>query len=130
MPSMADITVKDAANADVVYVASSPSAGDKTPARWRLNAASAIIGQRPDFSVVTRDNGQKNGRHITLSMRFPIVETVNGIPTVVAIVPLTTEGVLPTNVSSAKVADGFLQYGNLLVSELIRSVSSEGYAPT
>lgn len=32
MPSMANITVKNNAAADVIYVAQVPSAGDKTPA--------------------------------------------------------------------------------------------------
>jgi hypothetical protein len=127
---MANITVKDSGNADVVYVAATPSAGDKSPAQWRFNAASAVIGQRPVFTVSTRDNGSKNGRHLTASFRFPVVVDVAGIPTIAATVPFTLEGVLPTNVDSTAVDDAFVQLGNLLVSDLIRSVAQEGFAPT
>lgn len=130
MPSMANITVKNAANADVVYNVASPSAGDKTAARWTQNAANAIIGFRPVFQVATRDSTGKPARILDGSLRFPIVETVGGVETQVALVPMTISATLPTNVDAAKVADAFVQFGNLLASTLIRSVSSDGYAPT
>ena len=130
MPSMANITVKDAANADVTYVGAVPSAGDKIPAIWRANALSSQIALRPTFSVVTRDNQRQNGRVLEASFRFPIWDTVSGVPTLLATVPFTLTGTLPTNVDSAAVADAFTQLGNLIASTLIRTVASEGYAPT
>lgn len=130
MPAMANITVKDAANADVVYVAAVPSAGDRSPARWTLNAASSVIGFRPMFEVKTRDSGGKPGRILDGSLRFPVTEDVNGVTTQVAIVPFSFSCTLPTNVDSSTVADAFVQAGNLLASALIRSCASEGYAPT
>lgn len=130
MPSMANITVKNAANADVVYVAAVPSAGDKNPATWRANALSALIALRPTFSVATRDNQRQNGRVLDASFRFPIWDTVNGVPTLLATVPFSLTGTLPTNVDSDDVADAFTQLGNLIASALIRSVALEGYAPT
>lgn len=130
MPSMANITVKNAANADVVYVAAIPSAGDRVPARWTQNAASAIIGFRPLFQVVTRDSSGKPGRILDGSLRFPVVETINGVPTQVALVPATFSVTLPTNVDSTVVSDAFVQLGNLLSSTLVRAVAAEGYAPT
>lgn len=130
MPSMANITVKNAANADVVYVAATPSAGDKTPARWSLDAASPVIGLRPVFQVQTRDNGSKSARVISGSLAFPIVETIGGVAQKTALVPGTFEVTLPTNVDATLVNDAFVQLGNLLVSALVRSVASSGYAPT
>lgn len=130
MPSMANITVKNAANADVVYVAAVPSAGDKIPAMWRANALSSQIALRPTFSVATRDNQRQNGRVLDASFRFPIWVPVNGVPTLLATVPFSLTGTLPTNVDSAPVADAFTHLGNLIASELIRMVASEGYAPT
>lgn len=130
MPAMANITVKDAANADVVYNAAAPSAGDRSPAVWRCNAASSIIGHRPHFTVLTRDNQKQNGRAFEARFSFPIVDDVDGLPTVLAKMPFQVTGTLPTNVDSAVVNDAFIQMGNLLVSTLIRSVASEGYAPT
>jgi hypothetical protein len=130
MPSMANITVKNAANADVIYVAAAPSAGDKIPAVWTQNAASGIVGQRPKFTLATRDNGKGTGRHVSGAIRFPIVETVGGIPTVTAIVPLSLEGTLPTNVDASLVSEAFIQFGNLIVSALVCSSAADGYAPT
>lgn len=130
MPSMANITVKNAANADVAYVAKSPSAGDRVPAQWTLDAASSIPGHRPKLAVETRTNGNKNARILSSSFTYPVVETVGGVAMVVAIVPAQLSITLPTNVDSAKVADAFVQLGNLLASTLIRSVAETGYAPT
>lgn len=130
MPSMADITVQNAAAANVTYNAAAPSAGDKVPAVWRQNAASAIIGHRPTFSVVTRDNGNRNARQFSAVFRFPVVENIDSRDVITATVPLTVSGTLPTNVSNTEINDAFVQFGNLLVSALIRSVAQEGYAPT
>lgn len=128
MPDMANITVKDRANADVVYNKASASSGDRSPAVWRANALSAKIGHRPSFTCTTRDNAKKNGRVIEGTYKYPIVDSVSG--DLIATVPLSFSGTLPTNVSAVQVADAFVQFGNLLVSTLVRSVAEEGYAPT
>lgn len=130
MPNMANITVKNKAGTDVVFVAATPSAGDSSPAVWRQNAASSAISSRPRFTLLTRDNARKDGRVIDGSFSFPVMVDVAGIPTLAATVPLRFNGTLPTNVDSAVVADAFVQFGNLLVSTLIRSVSEDGYSPT
>lgn len=130
MPSMANISVQNKAAATVVYVAATPSAGDRSPAVWRLSAASAVIGNRPKFQLLTRDNSRGNGRVFQASFSFPILQTIAGAETVVAKVPLSVEGTLPTNVDNTLVEDAFVQFGNLLVSALIRASASEGYAPT
>lgn len=78
----------------------------------------------------TRDNGSKNGRVMELVTKHPIIELVNGTPTVMANVVLTTQGSLPTNVDATKVQDAFVKHGNLVVSALIRQATLDGYAPT
>jgi hypothetical protein len=131
MPSMANITVKNSANVDVVYVAATPSAGDTIAAVWRLNAASAVIGHRPEFTVSTRNNSRKNGRIFRATLKFPITGLdANGNPIVLATTPFEINGTLPTNVDSAGVYEAFHQLGGLLASTLVRSVASDGYAPT
>jgi hypothetical protein len=127
---MANITVKNQANADVIYVNAVPSAGDKSPARWTQDAASAIHGFRPVFQVMTRDNGAKNARVMEGSLKFPIIETIEGRPTQTALVPFSFSVTLPTNVDANLVAEAFHQAGNLLVSTLIRQVAVTGFAPT
>lgn len=131
MPSMANIVVQNAAAANVTYTAATASAGDKVPAVWRQNAASEIIGFRPQLSVTTRDNAKRNGRIFEASMRYPIFMTeTSGQKVLLATVPLSCSGTLPTNVDAAVVNDAFVQFGNLLVSSLIRSAVAEGYSPT
>lgn len=130
MPTMANISVLNKAAAAVIYAAATPSAGDRSPAVWRLVAASAIIGNRPKFQLLTRDNSRGNGRVFQASFSFPVLQTIAGVETVIAKVPLTVEGTLPTNVDSSAVEDAFIQFGNLLVSSLVRASAAEGYSPT
>lgn len=132
MPSMANITVKNAANADVVYNAATPSAGDKTPAVWRQNLASGVIAYRPELMVLTRSNSNvaKPSRIVDITFKLPVLETVSGVVTQTAIVPGSFNMAIPTNVDSALVKEAYVQFGNLLVSALLRSVMEEGYAPT
>lgn len=130
MPAMANIVVKNVANVDTTYVAATPSAGDKSPAIWRLNGVSTFIGRRPQVSVLTRDNASKTGRHLSISGRYPVVVTENGVDRVAATIPFNFEGVLPTNIAVSSVQEAFTQFGNILCSTLIRQVAEEGYAPT
>lgn len=130
MPSMANITVKNAAGTDVVYVAKVPSAGDRSPARWSFDASSPVIGFRPVFEMTTRSNGQANGRIAEFNYMLPIVQTVAGVQQLVAKVPFKGAFTMPTNVDATLASDGFVQLGNLLVSALIRDAATTGYAPT
>lgn len=130
MPAMANITVQNAAAANVIYVAKVPSAGDRSPAKWTQDALTVIAGFRPRIDVVTRDNGNKDGRIVEGNFSYPVTATVNGVETLLATVPMRFNGTLPTNVDSTKVNDACVQFGNLLASTLFRSVFSEGYAPT
>lgn len=130
MPSMANITVQNAAAANVIYVAKVPSAGDRSPAKWTQDAMNLVPGFRGKFDVVTRENGNQNGRIIEGNFSYPVTATVNGVETLLGTIPLRFSGTLPTTLDSTKVNDAFVQFGNLLASALIRSVASEGYAPT
>lgn len=130
MPNMANVTVKNKAGTDVIYVAATASAGDKSPAVWRYNEASPVIGLRPKLQLTTRDNARKDGRVIEGSFSFPVTTTVGSVTTLQATVPLRFSGTLPTNVDSATVEDAFVQFGNLIASALLRSSAAEGYSPT
>lgn len=130
MPNMADITVKNKAGTDVVFNAATPSAGDRSPAKWTQNAANAIIGFRPVLSIASRESGGKPGRIVEGSLRFPITGTVGGVPTQLALVPMSFQATIPTNVDAGMVSDAFVQFGNLLASAMVRSIADTGYAPT
>lgn len=131
MPQMANITVKAAnGTTDVTYVSATPSAGDKVPARWTVPEAHVKPAFRPTFSVVTSDNGPKTARTVDIQLSYPIVETVNGIDTVVARVPAKFHIVLPTNAATSSVKEPAYQIGNLVSAALVRAVFESGYAPT
>lgn len=129
MPQMANITVKASnGTTDVVYNAATPSAGDKSPAVWRVNAANVVPMYRPSFSLVMRDNGQKTGRHVEGVLKYPIVVTEGGVPVLKATVPLSFSGTLPTNVDASLVKEASYQFGNLIASALIRGCLDEMYS--
>lgn len=130
MPTMANITVTNVAAANVTYVAATPSAGDKSAAIWKQNALSSVPNQRPSFTVLTRDNAAKTARHLSISLRYPVTQTVSGVTSVVAVIPVNLECTLPIGIDSAMNKEAFHQFGNLISSSLVRSVSEEGYAPT
>lgn len=132
MPSMANIIIQNAFAANVTYTAVTPSAGDRVAAVWRQNAASEVMGLRPTLTVLTRDNARKNGRVLDIGYKMPIfyTDTTTGQKVLLATVPLSVFGTLPTNVDTALINDAFVQFGNLLVSTLIRSVALEQAAPT
>lgn len=129
MPTMANITIKKKDGVtDIVWTAASPSAGNNSPAIWRSNTVSGVLGNRPKFQLNLRDNANKNGRVVEAVMDFPILDSGTGA--ILARMPLRVNGTLPTNVSLADVEEGFYQFGNLLVATLVRTSLSEGYAPT
>lgn len=133
MPNMADVTIKKAdGTTNVIYVKKAPASGDRTNAVWTADAESAIHAHRPEFKMSTRSNqnGTKPARLATAVFKFPVVETVSGIPTVVATVPMRMEITLPTNVDSTKVNEAIAQGTNLLTATLIRDSFKEGFAPT
>jgi len=128
---MADITVKASnGTTDVVYAALSPSAGDSVAAQWGVTAASAVPAFRPRFRAVSKDNAAKTTRIFNFDMTYPITDTVNGVLTQVASVPLTAYVALPVGVDATKVKEAYYQFGNLLVATLVRSSLDSGFAPT
>lgn len=131
MPQMANITVKKAdGTTDVVYTAQAPSSGDSTPAVFRVDTASTRQGNRPVLTLRTQNNGNRNGRAVRLKLDFPILEMTNSIETVTARVPFELTATLPTNVPSDLVKEAIYQFGNLVVSTLIRQSLESGYAPS
>lgn len=131
MPQMANITVKKYdGTTDVVFTALTPSAGDKVAARWRANAASAIPSNRPIVELISRNNGTGDGRRLTFSGKFPILQTVNTVESQTAIVPVEFSILVPQNADMIQVQEAVAQLSNLLVSSLIRSSLIDGYAPT
>jgi hypothetical protein len=131
MSTMTSITVKDASNTDTLYTARSASSGDKVPAVWTQNAQN-YLSLRPFFSMVTRDNLKRTGRVVDITFKFPFYynDSSTGLDVKFAELPLTLSGTLPTNVDATLINNAFVEFGNLLVSTVIRTSIAEGAAPT
>lgn len=131
MPQMANITIKKAdGTTDVVYTALTPSAGDSVAAQWRANAVSTIAGHRPQLSMQTQNNGTRTGRKVRIALMYPVTQTVGGVETKIGIIPLELTGTIGLNFSDDVVAEAVHQFGNALVSVLIRDSLKAGFSPT
>lgn len=127
MPQMANITVKASnGTTDVVFTALTPSAGDKTPAVWRAEAASTIPANRPVVNCRSQWNGNRDARRIEFSGTFPYIDA-NGL--VAAKVPMSFQMTVPTAIPDATVSEAVAQLTNFISSSLARDSLKSGYSP-
>lgn len=130
MPTMANITVKNKAGTDVIYVAKVPSAGDRTPAQWMQDAASGVVQYRPAFAMGTKNSGDGRKRIADINAVFPVTVTENGIVKLADKIVFQGSFQLSKTVDTVANEEAIVQFGNLLVSTLIRQALTDGYAPT
>lgn len=132
MPQAIDVTVKNAANADVVFKVVTPSGGDNTPAIWELTAAGTSSLSRPRAEMMTRPNADKSARKVLTSLTVPYVVTdgVTGLQKVAAnVVFRNGEMVAPRAVPDTLIADAVAYWAGLMSSTLWKSSFQSGYAP-
>lgn len=130
MTQITDLTVlKSDGSTNVVYNVLTPSAGDKMPARWAATAMSSIPAHRATFWSSSRDNGQRTGRRHNFSMTYPVVVEENSVPVLKGTVPIECSVFISSELDSAQTKEAFYQFGNLMVTSLIRSQMEQGYAP-
>lgn len=132
MANMANITVKAAnGTTDVIYVAKTPSSGDKTPALWKVDAASTKPIGRPSVSVVADANSGASVRYMTINSYQPVLSTDSSGNAVVTDNPgMSTRVTLPQRVDQTKLDELVAQHANLLTSALMQQMLKEGYAAT
>lgn len=130
MPTMASITVKNVADADVVYVPKVASAGDRSPARWTQDASSTIPAFRPSFVVGAKSDSSGKRRIIDLNYAYPSLQEISGVQQLVD--KLTFQGTFSFSTYGPETlsAEMVKQLGGLIASTLIQEVVSSGYAPT
>lgn len=130
MPNMANLTVKKAdGTTDVVYTALTPSAGDKTSARWSLTAVSTKANLRPTLECTSRYNNARTARNISLTLKYPEVVSVAGVDTIVGTGIITIQGVVPLQMSDTVLAETIAQAANLFKAALLQDTFKTGYAP-
>lgn len=131
MPTMAPITVKaNNGTTDVVYASLTPSAGDTVPAQWRCETASTIAGHRPTLALKAQRTGSGTARRVHDTYVYPVVVSIEGVPTVVDKISFECSGLIPQNVDDAVVAEAVSQYANLRASTLVKDSYKSAFAPT
>lgn len=131
MPSMAAMTLNDGV-ANQTYSAATASAGDRSPAVWRDNAHGSYLNAHPTLTMVTRDNGKRTARHVSFTFRYPVAYTdpVTFLERILAVIPLSVECTLPTNIDPANLRAAVRLMGAALTNTLILDAVETGYAPT
>lgn len=134
MPNMANIVVEDAGtdSADVTYSAVVASAGDRSEALWRATAIASTPALQPYLRVRSRYNGPKTTRIVEGDFGFYSTYTDSSTGRVQSAAKAvgTFSFTQPMDSSSDDATRGATHFGNLLASELIKSVNASGFAPT
>lgn len=133
MPNMANITVKKAdGTTDVVYVQQTPSAGDKTPARWRVDAIGSVPANRPVFAVTSHSSANGQARLVNGKLSYPetYTDTTTGIVAVRNTATLSFSGILPQNMTDTVIKELAAQFANLLKHAIMQEVLTSGYSPS
>lgn len=132
MPNMADIIVKKAdGTTDVTYVALAPSAGDTTPATWRVEAIGTVANNRPVFVVSSKGSRDKLARIVEGKLSYPEVYTdsTTGIVSTRLRETFSFNAIVRTDAADATTAELVAQGANLLKSTLMQAVLKAGFAP-
>lgn len=128
MPQQANFTVKNAANADVVFRAMSPASGDGSWAQYRATGSTPALS--PVLRVKSQFNGKRDARRVEMTAAVPITAIVGGVDTLMAVVPLNLSTTLPLNVTEAAVTDAVVTMLNSFAIAQIRDQLTSGYAAT
>lgn len=132
MPNMADITVKKAdGTTDVTYVALSPSAGDKTPAQWRVEALGTVPGNRPQFQVSSKYSADRQARIVEGKLLYPetFTDSTTGIVATRLRETFQFTSIIRQDAADATTSEMVAQAANLIKSALIQSVLKTGFSP-
>lgn len=130
MATQTAITAKNAALANVVFDALVPSAGDGTPATWQATLLADSPVKRPRAEMMSRRNASKDGRKMFLNTFLPVLAMVNGVETVVSIIPIRTEATVGDNVTDLQLADAWAYHSTIATSPMGMSLFTSRYAQT
>lgn len=132
MPTMADLTVKkNDGTTNITYSTVSASGGDKSPAVWRSNTVGTAAGQRPEFRVSSRPNGNGTARRLEGSYSYPSLTTgTDGKINVASRFNLTFSAIVPADMLDTDLNEAVSQSLNLLgTTTLVKDAFKAGFAP-
>ena len=133
MPNMVDVTVRKAdGTTDIVYKSLSPSAGDTTPAQWRVESIGSIPANRPILQCSSKYTADRKARIVTVKLVYP--ETYTDSTTGLVMTRLRTSDsytrIFPLDAGDTVNQESAAQFANLLKSNLMQSVLTSGFAPS
>lgn len=132
MPTMANITIKKAdGTTDVTYVALSGSAGDKTPAQWRVEAAGSVAANRPTLTITSKSSADRQARIVEGKVLMPetVTDSTTGIVSTRLRETFGFTSITRLDAIDATTAELVAQATNLLKSPLVQETLKAGYAP-
>lgn len=124
MTQLANITVKKAdGTTDITYTAIDP-AGSDTPASWRALTVGSAIAHQPKFTFLGKPNATRTVMRFKSTFNYPEIATnsTTGLTSVVNVVPISGEWVIPLNVASLVSKEAVHQYANLIASAMVKSI--------
>lgn len=116
---IANITIKNAAAADVVYTAVRPQGGESTPALWIVKTGNRSSQER--LEALVRRSGSNQSWKTTLKVTLPVMDTVDPnkkITNVVCDLTLTS----PDVISDAVANDFAVKFKNLIAHADIQKI--------
>lgn len=117
--NISNITIKNAAAADVVYTAVRPQGGETTPALWLVKSGGRISQER--LEVLVRRSGSNQSWKTTLKVTLPVMDSVDPLKkltNVVVDLTLTTPDVISDSVAN----DVAVKLKNLLAHASIQTI--------
>lgn len=129
MPTMANIIVKNAVNADVTFTAIAGSTGDKIPAVWLNNASSTVRAHRQRAELEVHENGNGTSRVVTGVLTVPVTAIVDGNEQIVDKLVYKIVGSQPKRIPDSVVADASAIAMNFFASAMVKSTCAEQLAP-
>jgi len=129
---MANLTVKAYnTTSDVIYVAQTPSAGDKTPARWRVDAFGTVPANRPVFTVSSYASANGQARLVNGKLVYPetYTDSTTGLINVRNSASISFSAIIPQMLNMSTINETVAQFANLLKTALMQEVIASGYAP-
>jgi len=131
MPNQQNITVKkNDGTTDVIYTGVVPSAGDKSPAKWRSPIGSAPAF-KPELSVVTSPNGNGQVRRLIAEFSYPVTAiAADGKISVVDKPKMRLDIPVPQGMDQSVIDEYVSQGLNLFGSAHFREQAKAAYAAT
>lgn len=133
MANIANVTVKKAdGTTDIVYTAVQGSSGYGSNALWRQEDASVPVALRPVLKMRFQPNGNNNAMrpHFEYSYPHTYTDTTTGLKKQANIVLFSSDGLMPTEVPDAIMAEAVHQFTNLLVNTHVRDHIKSMFSPS